>query len=120
MDYKKTPVEQLFQDIKDYIVAQRNLALTVFSKKGADVFFVVIASIVFLLIGWFFMIFLSFALAYALGNWIGYVSIGFVIVAFLYFMIGLIAWIYKDRWIRTPLLKLFFKLLSADKDQDYE
>lgn len=120
MEYRKTPVEQLLQDTKDYIVAQRNLALTVLSKKGADAFFVIITSVVFLLIGWFFMIFLSFALAYALGNWIGYTSIGFLIVAALYFMIGLIAWINRDRWIRTPLLKLFFNLLSADKDQDYE
>lgn len=120
MNYQQKPIEQLFQDTKDYIIAQRNLALTVISKKSADAFFVIITATLFLLIGWFFLIFLSFAAAYAIGNLIGITWLGFLIVAFLYFLLGVIAWINKDRWIKTPLLKLFFKLLSADKDQDYE
>lgn len=120
MDPKQSTVEQLFQDIKAYIAAQRSLALTVISKKGADAFFIIITAGLLFSIGWFFIMFLSFALAYALGNWIGYISLGFLIVAVLYFIIGLITWMNKDRWIKTPLLKLFFKLSSADKDQDYE
>lgn len=120
MDYHRKPVEQLIQDAKDYVIAQRNLAMTVFSKKGADVVFVVVTGVILLTLGLFVLIFLSFALAYALGNWIGYLSLGFLIVAFLYLGVALIVWVNKDRWIKTPLFKVFFNLLAADKAQDYE
>ncbi len=120
MNYQDKPVEQLFQDVKDYVIAQRNLAMTVLSKKGADTFFIIVTTIILLLIGWFFLIFLSFAAAYALGNLIGIVWVGFLIVAFLYLLLGVVIWLNKDRWIKVPLFKVFFNLLAPDKDQDYE
>lgn len=118
MNYQNKPVEQLFQDVKDYVIAQRDLALTVISKKGADALFVVVLATLLLLIGFFFMIFLSFAIAYAIGNLIGITWLGFLIVAFLYGLIGVLIWIKKDSWIKTPLLKLFLKFSSADNDQE--
>lgn len=120
MNYQKKPVERLFQDVKDYIIAQRNLVLITLSKKGADALYVIITASLFLFLGWFFLIFLSFAIAYAIGNLIGITWLGFLIVAFLYFLVGVIVWAKKDRWIKTPLLNLFLKMSISDNDQDDE
>ena len=114
------PVQELFDDVKDYVVTQRNLLFTIASKKGADVFYIVITSVIFLLILWFFLILFSFAIAFGLGAWLDNLFFGFGIVALCYVLIGVIIWRFKDRLIKTPLLKLFFNLLAANKTPDYE
>ena len=120
MPTPQPPVQELFDDVKEYIITQRNLLLTVASKKGADVFYIVITSVIFLLILWFFLILLSFAVAFGLGNWLDHTWLGFLIVAFVYVLIGVLVWKLKDRVIKTPLLKLFFNLLAANKTPDHE
>ncbi len=120
MPTPKPPVQELFDDIKEYIIAQRNLLLTVASKKGADVFYIIITSVIFLLILWFFLILLSFAVAFALGSWLNAVWLGFLIVAVLYVLVGMLVWKLKDRVIKTPLLKLFFNLLAANNTPDHD
>ena len=114
------PVQELFDDVKEYVVTQRNLLSTVAAKKGADVFYIVITSVIFLLILWFFLILFSFAVAFGLGSWLDNLFYGFSIVAFGYLLIGGLVWKFKDNVIKTPLLKLFFTLLAADKIPDHE
>lgn len=114
------PVQELFDDVKDYVVTQRNLLFTIASKKGADVFYLVIISVIFLLILWFFLILFSFAVAFGLGALLDNMFFGFMLVALFYVLLGAIVWRYKDRLIKTPLLKLFFNLLAANKTPDHE
>ncbi len=120
MPTNSPPVQELFDDVKDYVVTQRNLMFTVASKKGADIFYIVITSVIFLLILWFFLILLSFAVAFGLGALFDNLFFGFGLVALFYVLIGGIIWRYKDRVIKTPLLKLFFNLLAANKTPDHE
>lgn len=121
MEYQNKPVERLFQDIKDYIITQRNLAMTVASKKGADIFFIVILVAILLVLGSFFLMFFSFAIAYLIGSLINSVWLGFLIVALLYLLLAAVVWLKKDPLIKTPLFKLFFKMLAPKlKDEDYE
>ena len=120
MPTNSPPVQELFDDVKDYVITQRNLMFTVASKKGADVFYIVITSVIFLLILWFFLILLSFAVAFGLGALLNNLFFGFGLVALFYVLMGAIIWGYKDRLIKTPLLKLFFNLLAANKTPDHE
>ena len=114
------PVQELFDDVKEYVITQRNLLFTVASKKGADVFYVAIVSAIFLLILWFFLIMFSFAVAFGLGKLLNNLFFGFSLVALFYVLLGVLVWMLKDRWIKTPLLKLFFNLLAANKTPDHE
>ena len=120
MSTSPPPVQELFDDVKDYIITQRNLLLTVASKKGADVFYIAITSVIFLLILWFFLIMFSFAVGFGLGALLDNLFFGFGLVALFYVLLGVIIWRFKDRLIKTPLLKLFFNLLAANKTPDYE
>ncbi len=120
MPTRTPPVQALFDDVKDYVTTQRNLLFTVASKKGADVFYLIITSVIFLLILWFFLIIFSFAVAYGLGYLLHSLFLGFLLVALFYVVLGILMWIFKDRLIKTPLLKLFFNLLAANKTPDHE
>ncbi len=116
----QTPIERLFQHIKEYISAQRNLILTVVSKKGGDVVYgIVLAVILFFLACYFLMIF-SIGIAYGIGVLIGSIFWGFMIVAFLYILLVLLIWIFRDGLLRTPIFKLFFKLANTDKEEAHE
>lgn len=114
------PIQELFDDMRDYVITQRNLLFTVASKKGADVFYIAITSAIFLLLLWFFLIMFSFAVGFGLGDLLDNLFFGFGLVALFYVLLGAIIWRYKDRLIKTPLLKLFFNLLAANKTPDHE
>ena len=116
----RPPVEALLQDVKNYVVAQRQLISTVASKKGADAFYIIILSTIFLLILWFFLILFSFAIAFLIGDWLDSPFLGFLIVSLFYIFLGVMVWLIKDRFIKVPLLRLFLKLTSAKNKPSYE
>ena len=120
MDYPTSPLEKLLQDAKEYATIQRQLISTVVSKKGADVAYVVVAGALFVLIGLFIVIFLSFSLAYGIALLLENVFLGFLIVTFLYILVFVLLWIFKDRLIKIPILKLFFKLFDTKKPTNNE
>ncbi|MGB3584964.1 MAG: hypothetical protein WBA23_00420 [Tunicatimonas sp.] len=120
MSYPTSPLEKLLQDAKDYVVVQRRLISTIASKKGADIAFVVIAGLIFFLIGLFIIIFTSFTAAYGLALLLDNTFFGFLIVTFFYVLIFILVWIFKDRLIKTPILKLFFQLFNTKKPSDNE
>lgn len=56
------------------------------------------------------LIYLSFALAYALGSWVGMAG-GFCIVAALYLFILMLFVIFRHQWIEKPLVKFLAGIL---------
>ncbi|WKN43645.1 phage holin family protein [Tunicatimonas pelagia] len=120
MSYPTSPLEKLLQDAKDYVVVQRRLISTIASKKGADIAFVIVAGLVFFLIGLFIVIFISFTVAYGLAILLNNTFLGFLIVTFFYILVFILLWIFKDRLIKTPILKLFFQLFNTKKPSSNE
>ncbi|MDO5105394.1 hypothetical protein [Capnocytophaga sp.] len=66
------------------------------------------------------LFFLSFALAFAIGSWLDNIALGFVSMGFFYFLVALVAFIFKKQLIEKPLLsklsEIYFK--SDDDDDD--
>lgn len=77
------------------------------TELGSSLISVVIMSIFFIL-GF---ILLSVALALLIGYWLGAGYYGFFIVAGLYFLIGLVVYLFRNSWIKTPLINFFSKKL---------
>lgn len=93
--------------------AQTNIKLYQYKAidKGTEiassVISVVIMSIFFIL-GF---IVLSVALAMLIGHWLGAGYYGFFIIGGLYFLIGLVVFLFRNSWIKTPLINFFSKKL---------
>ena len=120
MNDPTSPLEKLLRDAKDYVVIQRRLITTVVSKKGADIAYVAIAGVIFFLIGLFIVIFLSFTAAYGIGLLLDNIFLGFLIVTSLYILIVVLVWVLKDRLIKMPILKLFFRLFNTQEPTENE
>jgi len=116
----QTPLERIFQHLKEYISAQKNLFLTIVSKKGGDVVYgIVLALILFFILCYFLMIF-SIGIAYGIGAWIGNIFLGFMIVSALYLLAGVLIWVFRDSMLRVPIFEKFLSFVNTDKEEAHE
>lgn len=116
---------QAVQDIEEVVVQEPGLLekLEEFAKtnvklyqykaidKGTEVassaLSVVIMTIFFLL-GF---VVLSIGLAMLIGSWLGEGYYGFFIIGGFYFLLGIIAYAFRNSWIKTPLINSLSKKL---------
>jgi len=115
-DFKK--VESLVDEIKDYVntrVAQAKLSLAEkLSKILAYMISVLMAALVFFL----FMVLISVAGAIAIGQWLDNIWLGFIIVACICLLLGLILWLAKDTLLRKPIMNAFISVLFENDNDD--
>lgn len=112
-------VESLVDQLRSYVntrVAQTKLSVAEkASRLAATMIAFVLAALVFFL----FLVLLSMAAAIALGQWIGNMWLGYLIVAGLVLLLTGIIWLAKDRLIRIPLMNALLKSMF-DKEEDDE
>lgn len=111
-------VEDLASTVKEYadsrIEAVKLHVAEISSALMANVIAGVIVAMVFI----FFIIFGSVALALGLGIWIGNMWIGFLIVAFLYLLVGAIVWKARIKLIQIPIMNAFVSQLFNNNHEE--
>ena len=114
--------DELADTIKDYVNSRvESVKLNAAEKSSAAISFMVagmVAAGVFLL----FFIFISIALAIGLGEWIGNAWLGFLVVACLHLLVGILVWVAREKLIQLPVMNAFIKHLFKspdEKDQKY-
>jgi ABC-type multidrug transport system permease subunit len=116
-DFKK--VESLVNDLKEYVnirVAQAKLSIAEkLSRILAYMVSILMAALVFFL----FLVLVSIAAAIAIGQWLENIWLGFIIVACLCLLLGLLLWVAKDKLVRKPIMNAFIKVLF-ENDSDNE
>ncbi|MFP4096506.1 MAG: phage holin family protein [Cyclobacteriaceae bacterium] len=116
----QSPIERLLEHIKEYLIAQLKVVLTDASKKGGTVVYGIALAIIFAVLGWFFIMILSIGIAFGIASLIESLFWGFMIVAGIYLLIGLLIWVFREKLLRTPILLLFLKLANTDKPEAHE
>ena len=66
----------------------------------------------------FFILFGSIGVAYLLGEWLGHLYLGFMLVSVFYFLVALIIWSVKGRLLQFPLMNDMLEQLSKQEDYD--
>lgn len=112
-------MEELTDSVKEYVNTRiASVKLSVAEKSSALVANLVagmLVAAVFL----FFLIFAGIALALVLGEWTGKMWAGFLIVAGIYLLIGIIVWIAREKIIRLPVMNALIKqFFSTDDEED--
>lgn len=115
-----SPLERLFAHLKEYINLQKKLLLTTVSKKGGDVVYVLVLAVILFVIGWFFLLIFSISLGFGLAALTNSLFLGFMIVAVLYLLIGILVWANRNRFLRIPIVMSFLKFVDSPKEQDDE
>lgn len=111
-------MEELTDSVKEYVNTRvESVKLSVAEKSSALVANLVagmLVAAVFL----FFLIFAGIALALVLGEWTGKMWAGFLIVAGIYLLIGIIVWIAREKIIRLPVMNAMIKQLFSNDDEE--
>ncbi len=113
-------VEELAEHVKEYVnnrISSVKLSSAEKSSKlTANILAVVIAALVFV----FFLLFASIALAYVFSKLTGEFYWGFLIVAGIYFLFGLIVWLLREKILRIPIMNAMLEQLFKDEDDGEE
>ncbi len=115
-------VEELADTIKEYVNTRIESVKLSAAEKTSAVVANILAGVFVALVFLFFFIFASVALSLGLGEWIGKTWAGFLVVAVLYLLIGIIVWAARGKIIRLPLMNAMIRQLSGndEEEEDHE
>ena len=118
MDTAFAKVEDLASSVKEYVDTRIDAVKLNAAEKSSGVIANVIAGIVVAVVFLFFIGLASTSLAYGLGEWIGKTWVGFLIVAGLYLLIGIIVWAGRGKLIRLPVMNAMIQQLFTSDEED--
>lgn len=112
--------EDLFVHLKEYL--DNRIAYTKLSaaEKSSKLFANLAAIFFSMLLLFFFIVFVSIAIAYALAKLTGEYYWGFLIVAGIYLLIGIFVWSAKEKLLRLPIMNALLKQLFKEEPEDEE
>jgi len=111
-------LEELADTVKEYVNTRIEAVKLSAAEKTSAVMANVLAGVVVALVFVFFVIFASVALSLGVGEWIGKTWAGFLIVAGLYLLIGIVVWMARGKLIRLPLMNAMIQQLSGNNEEE--
>lgn len=111
--------EGLTDHLKAYVNTRVELTKLQIAEKVSLIVSQLIAVAIVALFFLLFLIFGSIAGAWALSNWIGKPYSGFLIVAGIYLVLGILVWLTRARLLRFPIMNAVIKQFQK-KDNDDE
>ena len=113
-------LEQLLEKLKEYLNTRIKLAKLTLIEKGVYLFSNLITDglvVIFLILAFLFTsLALGFYLSELLGNSFG----GFFIMALLYFVLALIVYLIKDKYLEKPIINGMIKKIFKDEEEKWQ
>ena len=109
--------ETFVDQVKEYLntrLAQLKLS---FAEKTSKVVAIIIAGVMLALVFFLFFVLICISGAIAIGQWMGSLWLGYLLVAGIVLLSGFILWLSKDWLIRRPIMNALIKTMF-DKDED--
>lgn len=110
--------EELASSVKEYLDVRLDAVKMNVAEKTSAVIANVLAGIAVALVFFLFMVMVSVALAYILGDWMGKTWAGFLAVAGLYMLLGMIVWMARVKLIRLPIMNALIKQMFKYDEED--
>jgi hypothetical protein len=98
-----TTIEKLIEKAEIYSKTTLELCKYEAVYKSADIFSNLAVKLAITTIVVIFLLFANIGLAIYLGNYLGEIYYGFFIISFGYLCIGIVLYLFKDKWIKTPV-----------------
>lgn len=112
--------EDLATSLKAYLDIRINSLKLTTAEKTSAVVANIIAGMAGIFVLLLFVIFASVALAIALGTWLNNGWAGFLIVAGLYLLVGVVVWTARGKLIRLPIMNALIQQLFTQNDDEDE
>ena len=111
-------VEELADHVKDYVKTKIASAKLSVAEKTSKLISNLIAALIVAGVFLLFILFGSIAGALALSAWIGKMYAGFLIVAGIYLLIGIIVWNARERLLRIPIMNSIINQMFKEDDDE--
>lgn len=111
-EFKKA--EDLAMHLKAYVQIEIELFKLTIAEKLSKIIANFLAAMVVMGVLLLFILFVSLALAFLIGEWLEKMSAGFFIVSILYLLIGVISWYAREKLIRIPILNAILSQLFTN------
>ncbi|MBC7525834.1 MAG: hypothetical protein H7239_15530 [Flavobacterium sp.] len=82
--------------------------------KSADIFSNLAVKIVLTLVVVLFLLLVNVGLAIWVGQELGEIYYGFFVIAFVYFCLALLLYIFRDDWVKTPVSNFIINKMKND------
>lgn len=112
----KSKVEETYQHLIDYAEARWNVIALQVSDSTANAVTSILMGLSLAVLGVFFLLFASLSLAFWLGELTNSYALGFLLVAVLYAIVGLIVYSNRQKLLFLPIMNKFLKILYRNKD----
>jgi len=111
-------LEGLTDHVKEYVNTRIELTKLRIAEKTSLIIGDLVAGTIVILFFLFVLMFGSIAGAWAVSDWIGKPYSGFLIVAGIYLLLGIIVWMTRSKLIRFPVMNAIIKKLhKGDEDE---
>lgn len=111
---------KLLQETKHYLNLQKEYALMDTADKLTVILSTVAISAICFVLCAMILFFLTFALAYWIGNLTGNLSLGFISISALLAIILLIAFKKRNAWVVQPLARMMVRLFVTQEETNNE
>ena len=117
----KNSAEKIFTDLKNefsaYVGLKWHLWKLITIERVADYLSALSHALILLLFLFFSFLFFFLALGFVLGEWLGSIALGFLLVCVLYIGLAYI-WVILKKEILFWMLNLFVKILHVERNDD--
>ena len=115
---EKKKVEDLFDHAREYVNIRVDEAKLSLAERSSAVLSMVIATTVVNIIFLLCLIFAGIAGAIAIGIWLKSYWLGFLLIAGVYLLVGLLVWAAKESLIRQPIMNAVIHQLFKNNDNE--
>lgn len=112
-------IGKLFLEFKKYLELQKEYVKLGAAEKLTVMLSAAVTVAVLLVLGSIILLFLTFALAFLLGDAIGSLPVGFGLIALLVLIIAGIFYLNRNRFVIQPLARFITKIILTEED-DHE
>ena len=112
---EKNKFEQLFSNVKAYVETRFDIVVLNAQDRLSDVLSSVAAVFIMAVLSVFVIFFASIGAAWWIGQQMENASIGFFLVAAFYLLITVIIIMFKDKWIKLPVVNSLLRKININE-----
>jgi hypothetical protein len=112
MTTNRTEIEKLIEKVELYSKTSVELFKCNTIFKSAEICSSLAANLVLIIVVIMFSLFLNIGLALWIGRLLGELYYGFLVIAFIYFLIGILVYSFRNNWIKKPVSKFIITKLQ--------
>ena len=109
-------IGKLFLEFKKYLELQKEFVKLDATEKMTVILSAILIVTVLLLLGSIVLLFLTFALAYYLGDVLGSLSLGFGLISAFILLLTVIFYLNRNRMVIQPMARFMTKLILTKED----